>query len=99
MKCPDIKTCKLKTGSKDCRLWLQFPMRDAAEPLNAPGTWQWNCAFAWSAIFARQMALTLIGNQAAVEQLRNQVSNQNTVLSDAFEYRQQQDRLTHARED
>ena len=75
-------------------------MREASEPLNAAGTWQWNCAHVWNAVFARQMALSLIGNQAAVEGLRNQVSNQNTVLSGALEYQQQRDRLSHApRED
>ena len=71
-------------------------MREANEPLNAPGTWQWNCADVWSALFARQMALSLIGNQAAVEGLRNQVSNQNTVLSGALAYQQERERLTDA---
>ena len=100
MTCPDIKTCKLRTGAKSCRLWLQFPMRGADEPINAPGTWQWNCAFVWNAVFARNMSLSLIGNQSAVESLRNQVATQNTVLAGAISYQQELERLPDAtRED
>ena len=78
---------------------MRFPLREASEPLNAPGTWQWDCAFAWNARFAFQVALTSIGNQAAVEGLRNQVSRQNTVLAGAIEYHQDMQRLSDARED
>ena len=100
MTCPDIKTCKRRSGKESCRFWLQFPMRQNDEPLNAPGTWLWNCADVWSAIFARNMSLSLIGNQAAVEGLRNQVATQNTVLDAALSYQIERHRLPHApRED
>ena len=80
--CPHIKSCPKRSSRKDCLHWLAFPMRKEADPINAPGVYQYDCAYNWTARFQFESAQRILGAQAAIESMRNEtVKRQDVALA------------------
>lgn len=80
-----------------CVHWLPFPMREAAEPLNAPGVIKHDCAINWTARFQFQSCQQLFGVQSATESRGNATIERQDALLRAVLNPKQVDRLPEDR--
>lgn len=68
-KCPHIQFDDCPESS-ECKLWIEFPVKDNARGLNIV---KGDCSYNWQAILLYDSQFKLLGVQQATEDFRNKV--------------------------